>query len=320
MAQSKRVIVASPRGFCAGVRHAIEIAEVTLRVFPRPVYCLKELVHNEYVLDELRRKGMVFVQTLSEIPEGATVVISAHGVPPGTYKEAEARYLRVIDATCPFVRKVHEEVRRFALAGYTVLLIGHPDHDEVVGVVGEAPERVIVIKNAEEISDISVPDPQRVAVVTQTTLSFDETARLLELLRLRFPALITPTGDICYATINRQDAVKRLSRTVQAILVLGATNSSNARRLVEVARTSGVASYLVNDVARLSTLPLDDYNVIGLTAAASTPESLVEGALDVLGALGFTNVEYMTLVEEAVHFVLPKTLRERLREMYHSES
>ena len=319
MPQRKRLIVASPRGFCAGVRHAIEIAEVALRVFPHPVYCLKELVHNPYVLDELRTKGMVFVRQLSEVPEGATVVISAHGVSPTIYAEAEARHLRVIDATCPFVRKVHEEVRRFALAGYTILLIGHRDHDEVVGVVGEAPERVIVVEKCEAVPGITVPDPQRVAVVTQTTLSPDEAAGILELLRARFPALVTPpASDICYATINRQDAVKRLARTVQTILVLGAENSSNARRLVEVARACGVQSHLVSDVAQLATLPLADREIVGLTAGASTPESFVERAIDALAPLGFENVEYMTLVEEAVHFALPKALRDRLRELHHS--
>lgn len=307
---SRTVILASPRGFCAGVRHAVELAEAVLRRRPHPLYGLKELVHNRQVVDELRRNGLRFVGDINDVPRGQIVLFSAHGVPPAVRERAAALGLEVIDATCPFVMKVHQEVRRFAQQGYTIALIGHRRHDEVIGVAGEAPDRVVVIENEREAAAFIPADPERVAVVTQTTLSAEETDRVLLALRRRFPSLQTsPQKDICYATTNRQEAVKRLAERVGLILVLGAENSSNSRRLVEVATAQGAVARLVNQKEALAKIDLREQAVIGLTAGASTPEPFIREILGLLRAQGFDRITELEAVSETIRFPLPPELR-----------
>ena len=299
----KCVIIASPHGFCAGVRRAVEITEATLQEFPPPIYCLHELVHNRQVVEDLAGRGVVFVRTIGEVPRGATVLFSAHGVSPAIRLEAERAGLRVIDATCPFVTKVHAEVRRYAAEGYTILLIGHPDHDEVAGVVGEAPDHVVVIQNVEDAAALGVPAPDRVAVVTQTTLSVAETERVMEVLRARFPRLRTPAkSDICYATTNRQRAVEAVAAVADAVLVLGSENSSNSKRLVEVARSAGVEAFLISTLAALEPLSMGRVRTVGVTAGASTPESFVHDVVSRLRARGFDDVSERRVADETVHF------------------
>lgn len=306
----RTVILASPRGFCAGVRHAVDIAEAVLQQRPHPVYGLKEIVHNRQVTEALERKGLRFVQDLADVPAGSTVLFSAHGVPPSIRAAAAERRLEVIDATCPFVMKVHEEVKRFAAQGCTIALIGHRRHDEVIGVAGEAPDRVVVIENEAEAAALLPADPDRLAVITQTTLSQEETDRILAVLRSRFPRLVTPPKkDICYATANRQEAVRQLARRVPFILVLGAANSSNSRRLVEVAVANGAEAHLVSEPAELDAIPLAGRETIGLTAGASTPEPFIAAILDRLRGQGFDRVEEMEVVHETIHFALPPSLR-----------
>jgi len=308
---SHTVILANPRGFCAGVRHAVELAEAPLRRRPPSVYGLKELVHNRHVVDALCRKGLRVVRDIAEVPRGGTVLFSAHGVAPAVREQAAARNLEVIDATCPFVMKVHHEVRRFAREGRTIVLIGHRRHDEVIGVAGEAPERVVVIENEHEAAAFLPADPDRVAVVTQTTLSAEETDRVLLALRRRFPTLQTsPQKDICYATTNRQEAVKTLARKTAFILVLGAANSSNSKRLVEVAVGAGAEARLVSHAEDLAAIPLTGRDTIGVTAGASTPESFIAEILGRLRAHGFDRVEELEACAERIHFALPPDLRD----------
>lgn len=305
----KRIVVASPHGFCAGVRHAIEIMETVLRQYPPPVYCLKELVHNRQVVDALTQKGVRFVKEIGQVEVGATVLFSAHGVSPEVRNAARGRGLRIVDATCPFVNKVHQEVRRYARAGYSILLIGHKNHDEVIGVYGEAPEHILIVETCEEAERVCVRDEQRVAVVTQTTLSVEETAAIMTVLRRRFPGLQTPArGDICFATENRQAAVRGLAGKVDVMLVLGSENSSNTQRLVEVARAVGLRAHLVSTEAIIPELVFSDVNVIGLTAGASTPEDFVNRVLEGLKVRGFVEVERPGCEEETIHFPLPKEL------------
>lgn len=306
----RTVILASPRGFCAGVRHAVEIAESVLRLRPHPVYGLKEIVHNRQVVEALQRKGIVFVQDIQAVPEGATVLFSAHGVSPAVRETAAARRLEVIDATCPFVMKVHTEVKRFARDGCAIVLIGHRRHDEVIGVAGEAPERITVIENEAEAAAFSPANPARIAVVTQTTLSQEETDRVLAILRQRFPGLMTPSrNDICYATTNRQEAVKQLAKRVNLILVLGSENSSNTRRLAEVAEANGAKTHLLSETGDLVRIPLEGRDALGLTAGASTPESFIADILAVLKKQGFDHVVELEAVHEDIHFALPVALR-----------
>jgi 4-hydroxy-3-methylbut-2-enyl diphosphate reductase len=307
---SRTVILASPRGFCAGVRHAVEIAEAVLRLRPHPVYGLKEIVHNRQVVEALERQGLRFIQDIAEVPAGQTLLFSAHGVPPAVREAAAARGLDVIDATCPFVMKVHHEVLQFAKDGYSIALIGHRRHDEVIGVAGEAPDRVVVIESEAEAAAFLPADPGRVAVITQTTLSQGETDRILAVLRSRFPKLVTPSKkDICYATTNRQEAVKQLAHRAPFILVLGSENSSNSRRLVEVAVANGAESHLLNNHEALATIPLDGLAEIGLTAGASTPEAFIAEILEALRTRGFDRVEELEAVQENIHFALPHALR-----------
>lgn len=304
--REKEILLASPRGICAGVRRAIEMIDLALASEPSTLYCLKEIVHNRQIVDDLRRRGVVFVDGLADVPSGATVVFSAHGVAPSVRAEAGARELNVIDATCPFVSKVHSEVRRFCREGSSVLLIGHRRHDEVIGVVGEAPEHVQVVESCADAEAVCVDDPARVAVVTQTTLSVEEADQVMAILRRRFPALQTPaTSDICYATVNRQQAVRLLAARSDAVLVLGSRNSSNSRRLVEVARSAGRSAWLISEAADLDPVPLDGVRVLGLTAGASTPESFIATVVAYLQRRGFRRVTELCTVNEDLHFVLP---------------
>jgi len=309
-AKPKVLVLITPHGFCAGVERAVELAEAMLRTTPHPVYCLKQIVHNRQIIDDLTAKGMVFVQDIHDVPPGKTVLFSAHGIPPSTREAARSMNLNVVDATCPFVTKVHNEVRQFAAQGYTVLLIGHHNHDEIIGVAGEAPDHVIVIATESEASAVTVPDPAKVVVLTQTTLSLDEVAHLMTILRVRFPTLKTPSdSDICYATRNRQEAVRLFARKTDAIIVLGAENSSNSNRLVEVARAEGCSAHLASTIEKLKTIPLETVQMLGITAGASTPEYFVNEAITHLKTRGFQSVENQVLVKENIHFTLPKELR-----------
>ncbi len=304
------LILISPHGFCAGVERAVQMAEAMLRKFPKPVYCLKQIVHNRQIIEDLQSKGMVFVQDIREIPRGATVLFSAHGIPPAIREAARELGLKTVDATCPFVTKVHQEVKRFAAQGYSILLIGHHQHDEIIGVAGEAPGQITVISTAEDARSVHVPDPGKVAVLTQTTLSMDEVAHVMELLRERFPHLKTPPeSDICYATRNRQQAVRLFARQADAVVVLGAENSSNSNRLVEVARAEGCSAYLASTLEKLDAIPLNGVSRLGITAGASTPEYFVRAAISHLEQKGFTSREELTLVKEDIHFQLPGDLQ-----------
>lgn len=310
MSTDKKLIIALPHGFCAGVLRAIEVAETALRLFPRPVYCLKEIVHNRQVVDALAEKGIVFVQTLDEVPEGATVLFSAHGVAPSVRSQAAGRRLKVLDATCPFVTKVHNEVRRYAEKDYSIILVGHRTHDEIIGVAGEAPGKVRVVETFADAENVAVDDASHVAVVTQTTLSMYETTRTLDLLRRRFPSMSTPpTSDICYATTNRQKAAASVARESDMMLVLGSANSSNSKRLVEVASVSGCHAKLVVDMKQLEKCDFSGVRVLGLTAGASTPESFVLEAVAFLKSAGFNRVEDRLIEREDMHFPLPEAVR-----------
>ncbi|MBA4388276.1 MAG: 4-hydroxy-3-methylbut-2-enyl diphosphate reductase [Verrucomicrobia bacterium] len=306
----KTIVLVSPHGFCAGVRRAIDIVEAALDQLPHPIYCLREIVHNRQVVDGLRRKGVIFVNDLADVPPTSTLLFSAHGVTPQVRSKAGERRFNVIDATCPFVAKVHTEVRKYASLDYTIILIGFRKHDEVVGVVGEAPSHVVVAENADEAARLSVKDPEKIAVITQTTLSADETSKVHTVLKSRFPKLVTPAqSDICYATTNRQNAVMALADRVRTILVLGSRNSSNSNRLVEVARTRGAAVHLIDSMPDLDTVPLDGLDEIGLTAGASTPDSFIREVTAQLKRLGYARIEVMQVATENIHFPLPPQLK-----------
>lgn len=305
----KRLILLRPRGFCAGVVRAIDVVKLALEAYGPPVYVRREIVHNRHVVDELRKAGAIFVEELDEVPEGARVIFSAHGVAPAVREQARARNLEVIDATCPLVTKVHLEAARFARLGYTIVLIGHRDHDEVIGTLGEAPHCTVVVSSVEEVDRLSPPDPSRVAYITQTTLSLDETSHIVARLRERFPAVQGPAAqDICYATQNRQLAVKAVAPLCQLLLVVGSQNSSNSKRLVEVARNSGLRAYLVDDASELDPGWFENVETVAVTAGASAPENLVQDLVRVLASRGFSQVEEMTLKEEDVRFTLPPQL------------
>ena len=309
------IVLAGPRGFCAGVERAIEIVEQALDVVGVPIYVRREIVHNRHVVEALREKGAVFVDELDEVPAGATVIFSAHGVSPAVRDAATTRRLRVIDATCPLVTKVHLEAIRYAKEGRTIVLVGHADHDEVIGTLGEAPRRIVVIDSVDEAEQLTVEDPAKVSYLTQTTLSVDDTKAVIEVLRRRFPAIQGPArDDICYATQNRQAAVKQLAKDVDLVLVLGAANSSNANRLREVAEALGTRARLINDVRDIRPEWLDGFARIGVTAGASTPEFLVREVVDYLGARGAPAVREFRVVEEDVRFGLPHELLELARQ------
>jgi 4-hydroxy-3-methylbut-2-enyl diphosphate reductase len=302
MAPSKVLLVA-PRGYCAGVDRAVEAVEDALKRHGSPVYVRRQIVHNLHVVRELEGKGAVFVEEETEVPRGAVVVLSAHGVAPDVYRNAEARHLTVIDATCPLVTKVHLEARRFADDDKTIVLIGHAGHEEVVGTTGQAPERTILVQTVDEARTVDIPASARLAYLTQTTLSVDETNEIIEVLRERFPQIeAPPREDICYATQNRQDAVKALAERADLILVIGSKNSSNSRRLAEVATERGTPAYLVDDETEVDRSWLQDAEVVGVTSGASAPERLVEGMLAFLAGLGATEVDEVTLATERLRF------------------
>ena len=305
-----KVLMAWPRGYCAGVDRAVETVERLLAAEGPPVYVRKQIVHNLHVVRDLERKGAVFVDEETEVPEGATVVLSAHGVAPEVHANSAARELKVIDATCPLVTKVHLEARRFAREGRTILLIGHEGHEEVVGTSGEAPEHVILVGSPAEAETVSVPDPENLAYLTQTTLSVDETNQIIDILRKRFPAIQgPPKEDICYATQNRQDAVKELARNADLVLVIGSDNSSNSKRLAEVAREQGTPAYLVDDETQVRPEWLDSAKVVGVTSGASAPEWLVDRMIEFLRERGASEVEELRVREEQMHFSLPAGVR-----------
>jgi 4-hydroxy-3-methylbut-2-en-1-yl diphosphate reductase len=307
----RRVLLAKPRGYCAGVDRAVQAVEMALNRFGAPVYVRKQIVHNTHVVNELEKRGAVFVEETDEIPEGGVVVFSAHGIAPEVRTAAQQRGLMTIDATCPLVTKVHNEARRFAASDYDILLIGHEGHEEVVGTTGEAPARVRLVDGPDGAASVEVQDPSKVVWLSQTTLSVDETTQTVSALRERFPQLINPpSDDICYATQNRQAAVKVIARDADVVIVVGSPNSSNSVRLVEVARDAGAGSaYLVDDASEVDERWLDGAITVGVTSGASVPETLVSGVLDKLAALGFVDVEEIEAVKERMSFQLPRELR-----------
>ncbi len=305
-----KIYLAYPRGFCAGVDRAIEIVERALKIFGKPVYVRHAIVHNRYVVRNLEQKGAIFVEDINEIPEGSIVIFSAHGVSPKVREEATKRKLRIIDATCPLVHKVHKEVRKFANEGYTIILVGHKGHVEVEGTMGEAPDNVILVENVEDAEKVEVPDPNRVALTTQTTLSVDDTKEIIEVLRRRFPNIVLPKADdICYATQNRQDAVKKLAKISDLVLVIGSKESSNSNRLREVAEKNGARSFLIEDESYIKEEWLDNVRGVGVTSGASTPEVLVRKVIWRLIEMGGESVEELDGIRENVKFALPEEVR-----------
>ncbi len=304
-----KVLLASPRGFCAGVVRAIDIVNLALERYGQPLYVRREIVHNKFVVNELRQKGTIFVDELDEVPSGSRVIFSAHGVSPEVRAVAQERNLRVIDATCPLVTKVHVEAIKYARAGFTIVLIGHGDHDEVIGTMGEAPAAMLVVGTVEDVDNLVLPDPTKVAYLTQTTLSLDDTREIIARLRQKFPSIQGPASeDICYATQNRQGAVLDLARHAELILVVGSANSSNSCRLVEVSQSVGTPAYLIDDIEDIQLSWLDGIQSIGLTAGASAPEGLVERVLGYLSTVGYPEVETIGSVVEHVEFALPPEL------------
>jgi 4-hydroxy-3-methylbut-2-en-1-yl diphosphate reductase len=307
------ILLASPRGYCAGVDRAVQTVERALELYGAPVYVRKEIVHNKHVVEELRDRGAIFVETETEVPEGATVVFSAHGVAPSVHVGAAERQLRTIDATCPLVTKVHVEAKKFAAQGYTIVLIGHAGHEEVEGTMGEAPDQIVLVQDEDEVDQLEVADPTRIAYISQTTLSVDETQTIIVRLRERFPQIVGPrTDDICYATTNRQTAVKQLARESDLVLVVGSRNSSNSNRLVEVAREYGAASYLIDNETEVAEEWLDGVRVLGITSGASAPEGLVSELVERFRRRGSVDVRELEVVSEDVRFMLPKTIRQAL--------
>ncbi len=310
----ERVILAEPRGFCAGVIRAIEAVEMALGLYGPPIYVRKQIVHNLFVVRDLEDKGAVFVEDVADVPEGARVIFSAHGIAPIVRDVAKGRQLKVIDATCPLVTKVHVEAARYVRDGYLVLLVGHEGHDEIVGTMGEAPPgHIILVQNLEDAASVDVPDPDRVALVTQTTLSVDETQDIVDLLRDRFPSIRTPSrSDICFATQNRQDAVKELAKETDLVLILGAENSSNSQRLREVADSGTNRAYLIDSLQDLDMSWLNGVRTVGITSGASTPDSLVEEVLGHFISSGVKDVRTLKALEENVSFHLPRELIQAL--------
>lgn len=305
----KKVILLKPRGFCAGVVRAIDVVKIALQMYGAPIYVRKEIVHNRHVVDELRAGGAIFVDELDEVPVGARAIFSAHGVAPEVRKQAKDRKLQAIDATCPLVTKVHIEAVKYAKNGCTIVLIGHKDHDEVIGTLGEAPQATVVVENVEDVNRLEVADPQKIAFITQTTLSLDETRDIVERLKQRFPAIQGPHAqDICYATENRQLAVKAVAPVCDLLLVVGSQNSSNSQRLVEVCRQAGVPAHLVDDYTEVQSAWLEAANRVAVTAGASAPENLVTQLIRFLQEKGFAEVEEMEIKEEDVRFSLPAGL------------
>ena len=309
----KRVLLASPRGYCAGVERAVETVELALEHARAPIYVRKEIVHNAHVVRELEERGAVFVDDEVEAPEGATIVFSAHGVAPSVHENASARGLWTIDATCPLVTKVHVQARRYAADGYTIVLIGHAGHEEVVGTMGEAPESIMLVESTADAEALDLPADAKVAYITQTTLSVDETSEIISVLRRRFPQIYAPKKeDICYATSNRQWAVKEMLPEIDLLLVIGSRNSSNSNRLVEVARAGGVPAHLIDDASDVEEAWFDGVETVGVTSGASAPEKLVAAVCDWFRSRGVDSIEPFRMVEEDVTFKLPVELRREL--------
>jgi 4-hydroxy-3-methylbut-2-enyl diphosphate reductase len=309
----EKVLLASPRGYCAGVERAVDTVEQALALYGAPVYVRKQIVHNLHVVRELEERGAIFVDDEAEVPEGQTMVLSAHGVAPPVYAMARARGLRTIDATCPLVTKVHVQARRYAANGHTVILIGHAGHEEVVGTMGEIPESIVLVESREDVGALEFPAGTKLAYVTQTTLSVDETGEVIAALRERFPTIQAPQReDICYATSNRQWAVKELLAAVDLLLVIGSRNSSNSNRLVETARAGGVPSHLIDDESEIDETWLEGIAVVGITSGASAPEKLVQGVCSWFRARGVTRIEEHRFLEENIEFRLPVELRREL--------
>ena len=309
----QKLLLAAPRGYCAGVDRAVQTVERALELYGAPVYVRKEIVHNKHVVEQLRDRGAVFVDSETEVPEGATVVFSAHGVAPSVHSNAQLRELKTIDATCPLVTKVHVEAKKFAAEDYTIVLVGHAGHEEVEGTMGEAPEHIVLIENEDDVDELQVKDPSKVAYISQTTLSVDETRTIINRLRERFPAIVGPrTDDICYATTNRQAAVKQLARHCELVLVIGSRNSSNSNRLVEVAREHGADAHLIDNELQVREEWLVDKQVVGITSGASAPEELVQRLVDFFRSRGTSDVEELEVVQEDVRFMLPKAIRQAM--------
>ncbi|MGZ4173196.1 MAG: 4-hydroxy-3-methylbut-2-enyl diphosphate reductase [Solirubrobacteraceae bacterium] len=309
----EKILLAAPRGYCAGVDRAVQTVERALELYGAPVYVRKEIVHNKHVVEQLRDRGARFVDSETEVPEGATVVFSAHGVAPTVHANAADRELQTIDATCPLVTKVHVEAKKFASEGYTIVLVGHAGHEEVEGTMGEAPDHIVLIENEQDVDELQVPDPEKVAYISQTTLSVDETRAIINRLRERFPRIVGPrTDDICYATTNRQAAVKQLARECDLVLVIGSRNSSNSNRLVEVAREHGAESHLIDNESQVREEWLKGMPVVGITSGASAPDELVQRLVQFFRARGTTDVQELEVVQEDVRFMLPKAIRQAM--------
>ena len=309
----QRVLLASPRGFCAGVDRAIEIVELALETYGPPVYVRHEIVHNRHVVERLRELGAIFTEDLDEVPAGSLVIFSAHGISPAVREQARARDLRSIDATCPLVTKVHVEALRYARAGYQIVLVGHRGHVEVEGTLGHAPDRMHLVETLEDATMLELPDTDKLALLTQTTLSIDDTRAIVAALQRRFPQIQLPSkDDVCYATQNRQNAVKTIAASCELVLVVGAATSSNSNRLVEVARAHGARAHLVEDAAAIEPAWLESTRSVGVTAGASTPEFLVEEVVRKLRSLGYPEPEHVELVREDIRFALPLELKRDL--------
>jgi 4-hydroxy-3-methylbut-2-enyl diphosphate reductase len=310
----EKLLLAAPRGYCAGVDRAVQTVERALELYGAPVYVRKEIVHNKHVVEQLRERGAVFVEELDDtVPEGAITVFSAHGVSPAVHADASERGLQTIDATCPLVTKVHREALKFASEGYTIVLIGHDGHEEVEGTMGEAPEHIVLVETEADVDALDVPDPDKLAYISQTTLSVDETRAIINRLRERFPNITGPrTDDICYATTNRQAAVKQMAALCDLVLVIGSRNSSNSNRLVEVARELGAESHLIDNEAQVEEAWLQDKRVVGITSGASAPEELVQRLVAFFRDRGTETVEEFQVVQEDVRFMLPKAIRQAL--------
>ena len=309
----KRVILAAPRGYCAGVDRAVQTVEEALEEHGAPVYVRKEIVHNKHVVEQLASRGAIFVEEETEVPEGEIVVFSAHGVAPAVHERAAERRLRTIDATCPLVTKVHVEARKFAEDGYKIILVGHEGHEEVEGTMGEAPDSIVLVQTVEDADMLELEDPDHVALITQTTLSVDETAEIIARLKERFPKIVTPKSeDICYATTNRQIAVKEIAGECDLVLVIGSTNSSNSNRLVEVAREYGSESYLIDNHTQVRPEWLEGVETVGITSGASAPEELVEDLVNLFREMGVKEIGESRTVDESVRFMLPKEIRKGL--------
>jgi 4-hydroxy-3-methylbut-2-enyl diphosphate reductase len=310
----EKLLLAAPRGYCAGVDRAVQTVERALELYGAPVYVRKEIVHNKHVVQQLRERGAIFVEELDDaIPEGAVTVFSAHGVSPAVHADASRRNLQTIDATCPLVTKVHREALKFASEGYTIVLIGHAGHEEVEGTMGEAPDHIVLVESEEDVDALEVADPDKLAYISQTTLSVDETRSIITRLRARFPSIVGPrTDDICYATTNRQSAVKQMAAECDLVLVIGSRNSSNSNRLVDVARDAGAAAHLIDNEDQVREEWLEGVRVVGISSGASAPEELVERLVAFFRARGVQDVSEYEVMREDVRFMLPKTIRKAL--------